>query len=272
MKNFIAWLNQFLAGTGKNILTASVCLCVGLFIVRIVGRLSKNSLQKTNLARTTVSFVVSVIKFILYVLTFYFTIVILFPDLNAGVVAILGSSALAIGLALKDSLSDFASGIMIIFNKPFQEGDYVEMNGCEGTIRSIHLLYTELYTPDNKKIIINNSRVNSNSITNYSARPTRRVDLTFSVAYGSDINKVKALLSDIAKKHPLVLDTPEPLIRLYQHGSSALIFRFRVWVNTADYWTVYYDINEQVYECFTSAGIEIPYQHISLNIKKEDKQ
>lgn len=270
MESFKNWLNEFLSGTGKNILTAAVLLFVGLFAIKIISRFCKNSLQKTSIARTTVSFVISIIHFVLYAVLVYACVMSIFPEINAGVIAVLGSATIAVGLALKDSLSDFASGIMIIFNKPFKEGDYISVNGCEGNIRSIHLLYTEIYTTDNKKIIINNSKVSGNSIVNYSARPTRRVDLQFSVAYGSDIDKVKSVLNDVAKSHPLVLETPAPLIRLYNHGDSALVFNFRVWVNNSDYWTVYYDMNERVYERFNENGIEIPFNRLTVDIKKED--
>lgn len=272
MEGFKEKLLEFLEGTGMNILTAAVVLFGGLLAIKLVSRLSKNSLQKTPLARTTVSFVISIIHFVLYALLIYFVLIILFPELNAGVIAILGSAALAVGLALKDSLSDFASGIMIIFNKPFKEGDYIEVDGCEGTIKAIHLLHTVIYTSDNKKIVINNSRVNGNSIINYSDRPTRRIDLEFGVAYGSDIEKVKTVLKEIADSHPKILDTPEPLIRLYKHGESSLVFRFRVWVNNSDYWSVYYDINETVYNKFNENGIEIPFNRITVDVNAREER
>ncbi len=271
MESFKSWLSEFLSGTGLNILTAAVVLFLGLFVIKVIARIGKNSLQKTPLAKTTVSFVISIIHFVLYAVLVYAVAVILFPKLNAGVIAVLGSAAIAVGLALKDSLSDFASGIMIIFNKPFKEGDYISVDGCEGTIRAIKLLHTEIYTSDNKKIVLNNSRVNSNAVINYSARPTRRVDLEFSVAYGSNIEEVKKALLDIAEKHEKILDEPTPLVRLYQHGSSGLIFRFRVWVNNADYWSVYYDINELVYNRFNELGIEIPYDRLTVDIAKMPK-
>lgn len=270
MESFKVWLNGFLAGSGKNILTALVVLFIGLFVIKIVSRVSKNSLQKTSLERTTISFVISIIHFALYAVLIYLVASILIPNVSAGLIAVLGSAALAIGLALKDSLSDFASGIMIIFNKPFKEGDYISVDDCEGTIRSIHLLHTVIYTGDNKKIVLNNSKVNGNRIINYSARPTRRVDLEFSAAYGSDINKVKQVLTDIAYNHPLVLKTPEPFVRLYQHAASSLVFRCRVWVNNSDYWTVYYDITESVYEKFNVEGIEIPFNNVTVHLEKKE--
>lgn len=270
MDNFIDWLNEFLAGTGKNLFTAIVVLVIGLFIIKLVGKISKNSFERTSLERTTVSFIVSIVNFALYAVLFYFVLVTAFPNLGAGIIAILGSAALAVGLALKDSLSDFASGIMIIFNKPFKEGDFISVDGVEGTIKAIHLLHTVVYTADNKKVVINNSRVNSNKVINFSARPTRRVDLEFTTAYGSDIDKVKEAIFAVVDAHEKILKTPAPLIRLGQHGPSGLIFRCRVWVNNADYWDVYYDLNEKIYEKFRASGIVIPYETLTVHIADKE--
>ena len=270
MEKFVNWLNDFLAGTGLNLLTAIVVLVIGLFIIKLVGRISKNSLEKTSMERTTVSFVVSIVNFALYAVLFYFVLVTAFPNLGAGIIAILGSAALAVGLALKDSLSDFASGIMIIFNKPFKEGDFISVDGVEGTIKAIHLLHTVIYTVDNKKVVINNSRVNSNKVINFSARPTRRVDLNFTVAYGSDLDAVKKAIFAVVDQHTKVLKTPEPLIRLGEYGQSGLVFRCRVWVNNADYWQVYFDLNERVYEKFNETGIVIPFETVTVHIADKE--
>lgn len=272
MEKFVKWLNDFLAGTGKNLFSAIVVLAIGLFIIKLVSRISKNSLEKTSMERTTVSFVVSIVNFSLYAVLFYFVLVTAFPNLGAGIIAILGSAALAVGLALKDSLSDFASGIMIIFNKPFKEGDYIGVDGVEGTIKAIHLLHTVLYTVDNKKVVINNSRVNSNKVINYSARPTRRVDMEFSAAYGSDLEEVKSAIGAVVNQHNKILKTPEPLIRLGTYGPSGLVFRCRVWVNNADYWTVYYDLNEKIYKEFSERGIVIPFDTVTVHIADKEGQ
>ena len=272
MEKFVDWLNEFLAGTGKNLFTAIVVLVIGLFVIKLVGRISKNSLEKTSIERTTVSFIISIINFALYAVLFYFVLVTAFPNLGAGIIAILGSAALAVGLALKDSLSDFAGGIMIIFNKPFKEGDFISVDGVEGTIKAIHLLHTVIYTVDNKKVVINNSRVNSNKVINFSARPTRRVDMEFSAKYGCDIEEVKKAIDSVVSNHEKVLKTPAPLIRVGEYGPSGLIFRCRVWVNNADYWDVYYDLNERVYDKFRESGIVIPYDTVTVQIENKEGQ
>ncbi len=269
MNNFLEWLESFFSGNGYNILKAVVVLLFGLFIVKIVSRVSKVSLQRSPLERTTITFIDSIIKFALYLVLFYSVISIIFPTISAGLIAVLSSMAIAIGLALKDSLSNFASGIMIIFNKPFREGDYVSIGSDEGTIKSIGLLNTCLYTVDNKKVVIANSRVVNATITNFSARPTRRIDLEFSASYGSDLDFVKNTLKQTVNNNSLILTEPEPLIRLYKHGESGLIFRCRVWVNNADYWTVYYDLVEAVYNDFNKNGIAIPFNQLSVHINEK---
>ena len=271
MQDFYKNVYEFFSGTGLNILMALIILFLGLLLIKIIGRVSRNSLRKSAIERTTTSFIMAIIHFALYAILIYLVLSTLLPGLSALIIAVLGSAAVTVGLALKDSLADFAAGIMIIFNKPFKEGDFVSIDGVEGTVKSIHLLFTELNSIDNKKIMLNNGKVRSTVVVNYSARPTRRVDLEFSAAYGSDIDHVISVLTEVANSHPLILKTPEPLIRLCQHGSSGLVFRFRVWVNNADYWTVYYDMNETVYKRFKEENIVIPYTNVTVHVQKEEQ-
>jgi small conductance mechanosensitive channel len=267
MQEFGESLKVFLSGTGLRIIIAFTALFFGLLVIKIVTRISKNSLHKTAIERTTVSFIISIIHFSLYILLAYIVADILFPDMSAGLIAALGSAALAIGLALKDSLSNFASGVIIIFTKPFREGDYVGIGDtAEGTVVSIGLLSTSLLTIDNKKIIISNSSIISQTVTNYSERPTRRIDFKVYVSYGSDIEKVKKTLLALADSHPLALKEPAPLARLMEQGDSALIFTFRVWVKSSDYWTLYYDLNESMLAALEKAGINVPYNQLTVHI------
>ncbi len=271
MENILNWLNNFLSSSGVNILKAIVVLFFGLFIVKLVSRISKLSLQRTPLERTTITFIISIMNFLLYLVLFYIIISLVFPTISAGLIAVLSSIALAIGLALKDSLSNFASGIVIIFNKPFKEGDFVSIGGDEGTIKSIGLLNTCLYSVDNKKVVLANSKVVNSTIANFTARPTRRVDLEFGVTYGADVDKVKGVLQAIVDGHELLLKDPQPLIRLYKLGENGLIFRCRVWVNNSDYWTVHYDITERVYEAFMANGLNIPVKQLSIRIADKEE-
>ena len=264
MNEFWEEVKNFLSTYGVRILFAFAILFIGLFLIKIISRVGKNTLRKSPLERTTSSFVIAILTFAMYLILAYCFATTLVPDVSAGLVAALGAGAVAIGLALKDSLGNFASGVSIIITKPFREGDYVSIGGTEGTVKAIGILATTLHTPDNKKITISNTAVFNSVVINYSARPTRRIDLDISVSYDSDIELVKKTLIDIAKDHPLVQDDPEPLCRLHNMGEYSLVFRYRVWVKNSDYWDVYWDLNEKIISKFRELGINIPFKTITL--------
>ncbi|MDD4315636.1 MAG: mechanosensitive ion channel family protein [Clostridia bacterium] len=256
MQQIVDKITSFLENTGLNILMAVVVLFLGLLIIKTVSRVSKSSLQRTAVEGATASFIVSIINFTLKLVLLFLVISLLFPNASTGLIAVLGTAGLAIGLALQGSLSNFANGMIIIFTKPFKEGDYVEIGSIAGSIRSIGILTTELLTPDNKKIVLNNTKVINSDITNYSARPTRRLDMTFAVACGSDMQKVASLLKEVAASHPNILDTPAHIIRMLKQENCAVTFAFRVWVPTSMYWDIYFDITEKVYFTFELNGIK----------------
>jgi small conductance mechanosensitive channel len=265
MEEIQSWLYSFFESTGINIVTALVVLFAGLTVTKLISRISRVYLQKTPMQSTTISFVISIINFVLYLVVVFSCVSIIFPKASTQLIAILGASALAIGLALQGSLANFASGIIIIFTKPFKEGDYVEVGTlASGTIKSIGLLHTEILSINNQKIILGNSNVMNSTITNYSAKMTRQLNFTFNVGYGVDIEEVKKLLLDIAKDHEKILEVPEPLVRLLEHGENALVVRFRAWTNTSDYWSTYYDIQETVYKTFQEKGILVPYKKVKI--------
>ena len=185
------------------------------------------------------------------------------------VAAIIASCGVAIGLALQGSLSNFAGGLMILTFHPFRVGDYIESAGNSGTVKEISLMSTRLTTPDNKDVIIPNSALVAAVITNFSSQDTRRVDLEFPVALGTDEEKVKKVLLLMAEKHELVLKDPAPFARLTKHEEYALVFTLRVWTNNADYWTVRFDLLEQVYAAFKKVDIEIPRRQMNVVQIKE---
>lgn len=264
MNEFWEEVKNFLSTYGVRILFAFAILFIGLFLIKIVSRVGKNTLRKSPLERTTSSFVIAILTFAMYLILAYCFATTLVPDVSAGLVAALGAGAVAIGLALKDSLGNFASGVIIIITKPFREGDYVSIGGTEGTVKAIGILATTLHTTDNKKITISNTAVFNSVVINYSARPTRRIDLDVNVSYDSDIELVKKTLINIGKDHPLVQDDPEPLCRLHSMGEYSLVFRYRVWVKNSDYWDVYWDLNEKIISKFRELGINIPFKTITL--------
>jgi len=183
--------------------------------------------------------------------------------------AIIGAAGLAIGLALQGSLSNFAAGFLIIMFRPFKMGDYVEAGGESGVVTKISIFTTEFNSVDNKKIIIPNAQIMNGTITNYSAEETRRVDLSFGVGYEADIKKVKDILNGLITNHKLVLKDPESFVRLGNLGDSSIDFTVRIWVKTADYWAVYFDLTESAKEAFDKENINIPYPQMDVHMIKE---
>jgi len=185
---------------------------------------------------------------------------------TASFVAIIGAAGLAIGLALQGSLSNFASGVLLLVFKPFKAGDFVEAAGTAGSIEKIQIFTTELVTPDNKQIIIPNSAITGGTITNYSAKDTRRVDLTIGISYDDDIDKARELIFDEISKDDRILKEPEPVVLVMTLGDSSVNFAVRSWAATSDYWPVYTSLTESIKKRFDKDGISIPFPQTDVHI------
>ena len=251
-----------------KLLAAAIILVVGRFLVKWVMKI----LAKTKFAKNTDATVVRVLfNFIsagLYVLLAVTVVGILGVPM-ASLVALIASAGVAIGLALQGALSNLAGGIMIMILRPFHIGNFVEIDGVSGTVKDVGIFYTVINTGDNKVITIPNGNVMANSITNYSKNDTRRVDLVFGVAYGSDVERVKAILLEEADKHELALKDPAPFARLTEQADNSLDFTLRVWANAGDFWTVKLDLLESINKRLEEEGIEIPYNQLDVHIKNE---
>lgn len=255
----------FFTGAGWIVVEALAALVIGIIVIRIVHALLRKILLKRTMDNTIANFVLTVVRFALWLLLFFIIASIIKIPLTPLVTA-LGSIALAVGLALKDSLTNLANGVLLIAQKPFAEGQYVDIDGVEGTVKSIGLLTTELISPDNKKIVVPNSKITSACITNFSAKPTRRIDWEFSASYDSDVEKVKSVLSGVLSSHEKILSDPAPMVRLKSQGASEIVFVARAWVNNGDYWDVTWDINERAFTALNEAGIEIPYPQLDVHV------
>jgi len=185
---------------------------------------------------------------------------------TASVIAVLSSVGLAVGLALQGGLSNIAGGIMIVFTRPFRVGDCIETGGYLGTVTNIGLFYTTILTLGNSDVVLPNGSLMNATVVNHSREEKRRVLLDFSVAYGSDIELVHKVLLASATNHSLVLQDPAPDVLLVEHGTSALKFRVRAWTMNADYWTVYFDLLEDVKRAFDQFNIEIPYNQLDVHV------
>ena len=180
--------------------------------------------------------------------------------------AVIAAAGLAVGFALQGSLANFAAGVMLILFRPFKVGDYVEAAGVSGVVEEIQVFATMLRTPDNKQVVVGKAAVTGDSITNYSAKETRRVDLVFGIGYGDDIKQAKGMIERILGEDDRVLQDPGPTIGLLELGDNSVNLAVRPWVRTADYWAVYFDLNERIKLAFDAGGISIPFPQRDLHV------
>ena len=268
LEQFITNLVGKAADLGLKLLAALIVLVIGRILIKWVIRvLSKSKFAQNNDA-TVVRVLLNFTLAGLYILLFV-TIVAILGVPMASVVALIASAGVAIGLALQGALSNLAGGIMIMILRPFHIDDYVEINGSSGTVKDVGIFYTVLSTPDNKVITIPNGTVMANPITNYSKNDTRRVDLVFSVAYGTDVDKVRQILLEEADKHELALKEPAHFARLTKQNEHSMDFTLRVWAKAGDYWTVNFDLLENINNRFKKEGIEIPFHQLDVHIKDQ---
>ena len=188
---------------------------------------------------------------------------------TSGIAALVASLGVGAGLALNGALSNMAGGILIIVTRPFKVDDYIETDGYSGTVEDIHITYTRLCTPDNKVVYVPNGTLSTSTIINYSEKETRRVDFKFSISYSEDFERVKKIVYDICASHKLVLDSPEINVRVSEHGKSSITVVARCWTKSSDYWTVNFDILEEVKKTFDKEGIVIPYDQIDVHVKND---
>ena len=264
-----ALINDYVMPWGIKIIFALVIFYVGRMVVGIVVRSIDKLLSSRGMDEILVSFLTSIIRWVLLL----FVIVAALSQLGVdttSLVALLGAAGLAVGLSLQSSLSNFASGVMLIIFRPFTKGDFVEVAGTSGSVDSISIFTTTMTTPDNKEVIVPNGAILSNNIINYSARDTRRVDMVFGIGYDDDIKKAKELLEQIVAADERVLKDPAPVVALGELADSSVNFLVRPWVNSADYWGVLWDTTETVKLKFDEAGISIPYPQMDVHVDKSE--
>lgn len=259
---------EFMTTYGLKLVGAIITLIIGFWVIRIIGKVLRKIFEKSKMDESLRGFLVSLVTILLKVLLLITVLSMLGIEMTS-FVALIGAIGLAIGFALQGTLANFAGGVLILFFKPFKVGDFIEANGYMGTVKEIQIINTILNTPDNKVIIMPNGPLASSVITNFSREKTRRVDLTFGVGYEADIREVKKVLEDIVQNHEKVLKEPAPLIRVAELADSSVNFAVKVWVNAADYWSVYFDLHEQVKLVFDEKGISIPFPQVDVHMQKE---
>lgn len=253
---------------GKKLLVALVIYFVGRYLVRLLKNLSIKMMDRRNVAPEVKSFVGSIVAVCLNVLLIISVIGALGIE-TTSFAALLASAGVAIGMALSGQMQNFAGGVLILLQRPYKIGDFIETNGTSGTVQSIQIFSTRLSTVDNKIIIIPNGSITSNVMVNYSDQDMRRVDFSFGVEYGEDVEKVRRVLNDILTADKRIETKPAPFIGLGQLADSSVNITVRVWAKSSDYWDVYFQTNEKVYNTFNKEGIGFPFPQMTVHQAKD---
>ncbi len=250
---------------GLQLLSAIATLVIGLYVVSIIVKVAGKVFERSNVDVSLTGFLSSMISILLKIMVYISAIGMLGVEMTS-FIAILGAAGLAVGMALSGTLQNFAGGVMILLFKPYKVGDFIEAQGFAGTVKEIQIFVTVMTTGDNKTILIPNGPLANGSMINYSTQATRRVDFTFGIAYGDDIDKAYGVLRGLIEADERILKDPGPFMGLSQLADSSVNITMRVWVNAADYWAVHFKMNEEVYKSFADAGLSIPFPQMDMHV------
>ena len=267
MKEYLDELQILLIEYTPKILTAIAILIIGLFMIKMIVKLSKKVMTKQNVDLTLQKFLGDLVSWSLKALLFV-TVISQLGVATTSFAAIIGAAGLAVGLALQGSLANFAGGALIMMFKPFKIGDLIEAQGITGVVKEIQIFTTHVNTPGNKLAIIPNGSLSNGNIINYTAEGKLRVDLTFGVSYDADIKQAKEVFMKVLTSNPKVLKDPLPTAKVSELADSSVNFAVRPWVKTEDYWDVHFETIESVKLALDEAEIEIPYPH-TVEIQKQ---
>ncbi len=249
---------------GGHILKAVIVFLVGRFLIRMLNRLVGRVMDKRNVDISIKTFVKSLVNILLTVLLIVSVVGALGVE-TTSFAALLASAGVAVGMALSGNLQNFAGGLVILLFKPYKVGDWIEAQSVSGTVKEIQIFHTILTTADNKLIYVPNGALSSGVVTNYSNQKTRRVEWIFGVDYGEDYNKVEKVVREVLTADKRILNDPAPFIALHALDASSVNVVVRVWVNSGDYWGVYFDTNKAIYETFNEKGINFPFPQLTVH-------
>ncbi|MGN0590024.1 mechanosensitive ion channel domain-containing protein [Ruminococcus sp.] len=247
-----------------TLLVAVVVFFIGVLLAKLLQKMIKRGMRRSNIDETAIGFFQSLIRVILYTVLIVICLSILNVPMSS-IVAVIGAAGLAIGLALQNSLSNLAGGFIILFSKPFKAGDFIETSGVSGTVESVGILYTRIITVDNKTIYIPNGTVSGSVISNYTEKKLRRLDLEFSISYASDFDKARSLILQAIQAEEIALKEPAPLVRMGRQDDSAVVVFTYVWVDSSNYWELRYTLLENVKKQFDANGISIPFPQVDVH-------
>ncbi len=264
-------INTYLIPWGLNIGFALIIFIVGRLVVSIINGIVKKLLSKAGLDKILVNFISAIVRLLLLL----FVIIAALSQLGintTSLIALIGAAGLAVGLSMKDSLQNFAAGVMILIFRPFREGDFVEAGGTSGSVIQINIFSSTFLTPDNKQVIVPNGAIYSGVITNFSATGTRRIDMVFGIGYEDDIEKAKGIIEEVIKSENRILNTPEYVIAVGELADSSVNIYVRPWVSSSNYWPVKFDFTEKIKLEFDKNGISIPYPQMDVHIDNEKEE
>ena len=260
---------NFFSNNIWNIVIFFATLFFGIILIKIIINITRRILKRTKIEKIAQQFLIGIVKVALYLVL----VLLLLSQIGVqitGILTTVSALVLAVGVALEGNIANLANGIVIISTHMFKKGDYIMVDGVEGSITNINFLFTTLITSDNKKITLPNSTIVNNNVTNLGANPKRRVDFIFSSAYESDVEQVKALIIDVMKSDGRVYLDPEPFCRLKVLNTNSLDFSANCWCDSDDYWDVYYYVVENVYNEFKRNNISIPYNQLEIRERKDE--
>ena len=266
-KDFDGIANRIIAKMPQFI-AAVVIIVAGIVVSKLIGKLVVKAMSAKGVDPSVHSFIKTIVMFIVNLIFVLSALSTLNIDVNSFVTA-LGAAGVTAGIGLQASISQFASGIQILFNHPFKSGDFVDIGSVSGKVQEIKMMYTVLITPDNKRVIIPNSTITSSNIINYNAENKRRLDLVYSISYNDDIARAKEVILDVVKKNDLILPDPAPVIAVKEHAASSINLACLVWCSGDNYWDAFYSMQEMVKLAFDKNGISIPYGQVDVHIVKE---
>ena len=267
LDNILQQLTEVVVEFGPRLIGAIIVYFLGSMVIKWISKSYVKFMEKRKVDESLKPFLKSLVSALLKTLLIISVLGMLGVEMTS-FIAILGAAGLAVGMALSGTLQNFAGGVIILLFKPFKVNDFIEAQGHTGVVKSIQIFNTILLEPDNKTVIIPNGPLSTGSLVNYSAEPIRRVDFSYGIAYGDDVEKARKILIDIAGKDERILKDPEPFIGLGQLADSSVNLTTRVWVEVAHYWPVFFDMNEKVYNAFNKEGISIPFPQMDVHLQK----
>ena len=249
----------------KRILTILLLLAACIVAMKVLLLLLDRAFRRLDAEKSLCTFVHAAVRVLLWLITICVVLGYMGIEMTS-LIAVLSVFGIALSLAIQGSLSNLAGGIQILASKPFKAGDYIEAGPLSGSVVEVGLVYTKLCTPDNKMISIPNGTISGQTIVNYNTQIQRRVDLTFNTSYEDKPGEVIACIKAVAAAHPKALSEPEPFVRLSAYGDSSVEYTVRVWCATEDYWTVYFDVLEQLKTALDKAEVDMTYPHLNVHM------